>query len=892
METKRAMLKRTAAAIMSITMAFGAAAPAMQGMAGNVLSVYAAEITEGSYDLEAQGWTFGSFKEGGHIFEYACKPVTETEVGNGSSEAFMLINVTMGGRTLSIPRTVVIDGVTHTVNALCSSFGTGISAESVYIPDTVTDIGNNVFSNSSVGKLNVEGGVKNIGVNFFYGAKNLIADYVKIDTSSLEDLGRGAFVGTDIYKANDRGAVVVSGCLLNYSGENVTTLKVQDLSDTPVTVLAGDCFVTEENAADDDYLALEELDITGVQTLSADALNRCGKLTKFKGKGDLKHIDPEAVKRSAWYEANKDLSTLILGDHIFHLDGMLDETLDFTSDKFRNVTSAEPDAFENLSLDFPKVLKIRRNEPLLKYLPVRERSSFDRNGIMGQLEEVYIDGEKVTVTDINEVLPGEIRDHYKLFEDSPFTHTLADERVKLIFDELGIEYYGPFNDKVGTLSREDEIFITQKLYETVVKEFRISDEGTEDIEYMLNLGADADNFYTYSRLLAFMLECAGVDAETPNSYFNSSRCWVSVYLGENNDLYFLDPANALEDMKNSSNGRISYDSFMFTMGLAKHEGKQVYLDNEVAVALNPDWDESYQTMERSAVNADAPYYGDVNGDFIRDETDMKLIQSYLVLPAAIQEKLLAGQELTAEEKKAFDTVEACYEYGNRAGQQLVYFDDNGDLNFDIRNGDLNMDGKITMSDALMANTMFFGMNTTPAFGIRESLSGADINGGYDLDEKQKLFGYGNLEACIWEGFYSDHQLSIEEFAELVDRMYAMGEIIIPAPIPKPSKPIDQRPDDEPGDPAEGDTTPQEDTTGQEDEPTDEPAVPDIIYGDLNGDGEIDVTDVMLIASHVKAIRALTDDRMEAADVDGNGDVNVTDLTSIAAHVKGIRPLKR
>ncbi|MBQ8967554.1 dockerin type I repeat-containing protein [Ruminococcus sp.] len=61
-----------------------------------------------------------------------------------------------------------------------------------------------------------------------------------------------------------------------------------------------------------------------------------------------------------------------------------------------------------------------------------------------------------------------------------------------------------------------------------------------------------------------------------------------------------------------------------------------------------------------------------------------------------------------------------------------------------------------------------------------------------------------------------------------------------------------------------------------------------ILGDINGDGDINVTDVSLVAAHVKNIRGLKE--TVYADVNQDGDVNVTDINIIAAHVKSIRPI--
>ena len=67
--------------------------------------------------------------------------------------------------------------------------------------------------------------------------------------------------------------------------------------------------------------------------------------------------------------------------------------------------------------------------------------------------------------------------------------------------------------------------------------------------------------------------------------------------------------------------------------------------------------------------------------------------------------------------------------------------------------------------------------------------------------------------------------------------------------------------------------------------------PDIIMGDTNGDGDINVTDIAVVASHIKGIKALEGDGLKAADVNADKDVNVTDISMIASHIKGIKALR-
>ena len=57
-------------------------------------------------------------------------------------------------------------------------------------------------------------------------------------------------------------------------------------------------------------------------------------------------------------------------------------------------------------------------------------------------------------------------------------------------------------------------------------------------------------------------------------------------------------------------------------------------------------------------------------------------------------------------------------------------------------------------------------------------------------------------------------------------------------------------------------------------------------GDVNADGNINVTDISLIAAHLKSIKALSDEALTRADLNGDGIVSVTDVSRLAAKVKG------
>ncbi|HCJ41354.1 dockerin type I domain-containing protein [uncultured Ruminococcus sp.] len=66
-----------------------------------------------------------------------------------------------------------------------------------------------------------------------------------------------------------------------------------------------------------------------------------------------------------------------------------------------------------------------------------------------------------------------------------------------------------------------------------------------------------------------------------------------------------------------------------------------------------------------------------------------------------------------------------------------------------------------------------------------------------------------------------------------------------------------------------------------------PAIDSTDY-DVNCDGKVNVTDISVVAAHVKNLRPLTGERLQKADLNGDGKINVADVVKLAARVKGIR----
>ena len=65
------------------------------------------------------------------------------------------------------------------------------------------------------------------------------------------------------------------------------------------------------------------------------------------------------------------------------------------------------------------------------------------------------------------------------------------------------------------------------------------------------------------------------------------------------------------------------------------------------------------------------------------------------------------------------------------------------------------------------------------------------------------------------------------------------------------------------------------------------AMPDVLYGDADGDEDVDPTDALKALQHTVELTKLEGDRFTAADVDGNKEVNATDALYILQYVVDI-----
>ena len=63
-----------------------------------------------------------------------------------------------------------------------------------------------------------------------------------------------------------------------------------------------------------------------------------------------------------------------------------------------------------------------------------------------------------------------------------------------------------------------------------------------------------------------------------------------------------------------------------------------------------------------------------------------------------------------------------------------------------------------------------------------------------------------------------------------------------------------------------------------------------LLGDINGDGDVDVTDVMRVNSHAKEQHPLIGYELDCGDVWKDGDIDVSDVMLVNSHAKEVNPL--
>ncbi len=66
----------------------------------------------------------------------------------------------------------------------------------------------------------------------------------------------------------------------------------------------------------------------------------------------------------------------------------------------------------------------------------------------------------------------------------------------------------------------------------------------------------------------------------------------------------------------------------------------------------------------------------------------------------------------------------------------------------------------------------------------------------------------------------------------------------------------------------------------------------VIYGDNNGDGEIDIIDLLKVQKNILGVSKLDEAYLKASDVNKDGLVDIVDLLKVQKHILGVNPIEQ
>ena len=160
-------------------------------------------------NVVAMAETRGSVTKDGRTYSYS---------DDGSN--ITLTYVYGKGGILNIPSSVTINGKSRTVTALGDEFGYGQNFDEIVIPDTVTTIGNYVFSNTVTKSVTISSSVKKIGKEFFNHSRS---PKVVCNAKNIDSIGKYCF--SDF---SGPSIIVLGNWLVRYENQ-YSTLDLEEL---------------------------------------------------------------------------------------------------------------------------------------------------------------------------------------------------------------------------------------------------------------------------------------------------------------------------------------------------------------------------------------------------------------------------------------------------------------------------------------------------------------------------------------------------------------------------------------------------------------------------------------------------------------------------------------
>lgn len=744
-----------------------------------------------------------------------CKFTYELET-KGDISKVIITGVEDHGEVVEVPSAVTHEGNEYPVEKIGDRFlRYDETVKTVIFPETVKSIGSDVLIRSSVENIVLPDDIETIGLEFASECKNIKS--VKYSGKKLTDVNYFHFRNSDIScLKNEKGATCLGNWLIKYEGTpDSTTIRPADLGSGGVKI---------ENICDNvfaDRSDITNLDLEGIKRIGDSSFNNCAALRTLLNCDDLIYIGAYA------FEDCKDLQNILDADNVETLnDGALSgtkwyddekkkglvrvgrvlvyyrtdsDTIDITKGDLARLKIVQSGAFsECTNADTFKCPSGCAVEPGCFYVYHDQKGKNESiNDPIPKIptykiKNIYLDDKKLEFKKERPLMDKWVADNYSALAGTEWLRINAEAKVRVIFEQMDLPFYGVNNDKKGTLSKTEEFYAVLKIHD-YISTYAYDSSGGVTFPVFLSMYDDKRGLTcsSYAELHDFLLECAGVDS----MLLSNSEChaWNEFKIG---DEWF--EADAGWDAQ-SGHG---YGWFaLSTEKILKNDS--VYHFCRIASS----WHRRSDGL--SHLNAGRTL-GDINGDNDRDKDDASLLWAYI-----------KGESKTIDKKA----------------------------------GDMNFDGKVDVSDAVlldhMVNAKAVNPYKVPDDGLAPGFKVFYLNG-----EDYKNITYAFTDR---DGYITLPEQSFKGPEGKVMR-YDIGKVGERVKIHGPCTVI---------------RTQWVDPSELED-----------ILGDVNGDKTIDIEDAVSIIQHINGLTPLTNEQEKRADVSKDGAVDIDDAVTIIGCING------
>lgn len=409
--------------------------------------------------------------------------------------------------------------------------------------------------------------------------------------------------------------------------------------------------------------------------------------------------------------------TVVIGDWLIRC-GTSQNVLDLSTKELKNVKHVVDGAY-----DFGKgvnTLRLGDNDALVK-------ARYFKNECSNYIANVYINDKYIKPTSARDTVPKIISDNDDAFRYSYFSHKYASEKAKYVLNSMGLTYYGPnYSFFKGTLGAKKEYEALIKIHDYIVKNYTFNGDATGSFYTVFN-GHTETKCEFDSQMMAFLLEYAGVEAETvysrefipvkneaekqqilkkePKAEFTTydgniyklgycgAHAWNVVKIGGND--YFIDATN---------NRQLKWNSFLFFSdkyvnhilktsecihAYSRYSNYPLYISDEVRRKTMFFFQDSKPNEEKVCKKS----IGDVDMNcYTNQSEDADMLEAYCKLSQSIKNKIASTKDANKLSPSELEAMNAgkikLVDTSNKNYKFLFSYEDM----------DVNFDGKIDTSD--------------------------------------------------------------------------------------------------------------------------------------------------------------------------------------------------